>query len=215
MRLETRKEGFAGKLGRYWGILCDFLILGLLCGLISLPVITAGAAGTAALEYGIRRLRERESSLFQEFFTSFKTHFKQATLLWLPLLLAAMLVGGNLIFYYSATAGFLRTAGLAFCIAAAVLVLLLGETGFACLLFFPDRLGLLIKKSLWLGLRHIGWFLLSLAGKAGVLAAALFVPVLWIAVPDVMLLIHCLCLRAAFRRYDRAESDEDPSALNE
>ena len=209
MRLETEKSGFAGKLGKWWGILCDFLILGLVCGIVCLPVITAGAAETAALEYGFRRIRDRESSMIPSFFASFKKHFKTATGLWLPLLFASLLIAANFIFYYAVSAGLLRTFGLAFCIAAAFLAVMLAETVFACLLFFPDRWGLLIKKSLWLSLRHLGWTLLSAAGKAAILAAALYVPVLWIAVPGLMLLLHCLCLRAALGRYDSSENSED------
>ena len=209
MRLEEHKSGFAEKLKKWWGILCDFLIQGILCALLCLPVITAGAAETAALDYGFKRLRDREDSMIPSFFATFKKQFKPATALWLPLLLASLLIGANFVFYYSISAGLMRVLGLAFCIAAAVLALLLAETVFACLLFFPDRWRGTVRKSLWLGFRHFGWILLSAAGKAAVIAAALFVPVLWIAVPGLMLLLHTLCLKAAFRRYDRSESSED------
>ena len=215
MRREETNNGLTDKLKKWWGILCDFLISGLLCGLLCLPVITAGASVTAALEYGFRRLREREASLFSEFFATFKKYFKPATALWLPIMLAAAVICANLIFYYRAADSWLRIMGLAFCIAAALLDLLLEETAFACLLFFPGRWAETVRRSLWLGLRHFGQVLLSVAIKAGLMAAALYVPVLWIAVPGLMLLFHCLLLRAAFRKYDRTEDGEDSSIIIE
>lgn len=65
--------------------LADLVLLNLLTILCSLPVITAGASITA-LYYTMYKMRNQESNLYRSFFKAFKENFKQATILWLILL---------------------------------------------------------------------------------------------------------------------------------
>ena len=71
--------------------LADLVLLNLLTILCSLPVVTAGAAITA-LYYTMDKLRKQESNLYRSFFKSFKENFKQATILWMILLIVGVLI---------------------------------------------------------------------------------------------------------------------------
>ena len=65
----------------------DFFVIFLLTVLFSIPVITAGAAMTAAQYVGMKIIRKEAPGVFKAYFHAFKVNFKQATLLWLVQLL--------------------------------------------------------------------------------------------------------------------------------
>lgn len=60
----------------------DYLILNVLCLLLSLPIITAGAAFTARYYVAMKMVRGEEPAVFKSFFKSFKDNFVQATIIW-------------------------------------------------------------------------------------------------------------------------------------
>ena len=72
--------------------LSDLIILNLLFIVCSLPIVTAGASLTA-LSYVTLKIREGEEGyVTRSFFKSFKQNFRQATLIWLILLAAALIM---------------------------------------------------------------------------------------------------------------------------
>ncbi len=78
--------------------ICDLVVLNVLTVLLSLPIVTLGAA-SAALYDGVYRIHLDEGGVYRAYFQAFKSNFKQATALWLILLAAALLVGCALLFY--------------------------------------------------------------------------------------------------------------------
>ena len=62
--------------------------------------ITAGAALTSMHYVALKIVRNEESYITRSFFKSFKTNFRQATLIWLLLMLVAAILGGD---YYIIT----------------------------------------------------------------------------------------------------------------
>ncbi len=80
----------------------DLLILNILMIICCIPVITIGAAYTGMHYVLLKMVRDREGYLVRGFFKSFVQNFKQATLIWiLMLLVIAVYVGDILIFNYS------------------------------------------------------------------------------------------------------------------
>lgn len=80
----------------------DLMILNILMIICCIPVITVGAACTGMHYVLLKMVRDREGYLVRGFFKSFVMNFKQATLLWLLMLLViAVYVGDILIFNYS------------------------------------------------------------------------------------------------------------------
>lgn len=71
----------------------NLVILNILWLVCSLPVITMGAATTAMYYTVFQMQTNAEETMFRPFFRAFAKNFKQATLLWIPILLiAAVLV---------------------------------------------------------------------------------------------------------------------------
>lgn len=65
----------------------DLLLLNLVFLLTCLPVFTIGAAVTALYTMCFRLMREEYSGLLRSYFSAFKSNFRQATCIWLLLLL--------------------------------------------------------------------------------------------------------------------------------
>ncbi len=79
----------------------DLVLLNVLTILCSLPVITAGAAGTA-LFYTVAKLRKGDGGIFRSYFRCFKDNFRQATILWLILLVVGAGACFCILMYYQA-----------------------------------------------------------------------------------------------------------------
>ena len=77
-------------------LLFDLMILNILTVLLSLPVITAGAAMTALYD-AVWRLKHNCGNLIRDYWRSFCGNLKQATGLWLFLLLFGVLLGYNML----------------------------------------------------------------------------------------------------------------------
>ena len=75
------------KLMIFLGVVKNLMILGLIFTLTALPVVTFGAAFTALHFAVIRLARDEDGSLVRDYFRSFKLNFRQATILWMLVLL--------------------------------------------------------------------------------------------------------------------------------
>lgn len=73
--------------------MADLMWLNLLVIFCSLPIVTAGAAFTAAHYVALKMHRNEEGYITREFFKSFKLNFKQSTLIWLMVLLVTAVLG--------------------------------------------------------------------------------------------------------------------------
>lgn len=101
----------------------DLLILNVLMIVCCIPVITAGAAFTAMHYVLLKIVRGEEGYLIRGFFKSFRSNFRQATLIWLLMLLVvAVYVGDIWIFNYS---GLVFPKPLIIAVAAVAFVLLM------------------------------------------------------------------------------------------
>lgn len=70
--------------------------LNLLWAICSLPVVTLGAATTALYDVTLRMARNEEGDITSQFFRSFRSNFKQATQLWLVVLLIGIVLGTDI-----------------------------------------------------------------------------------------------------------------------
>jgi len=85
-----------GPFYRIGNILADIMILSFLWIVFSIPLVTIGASTTALFYVTTRRISNREGYLFRDFWKSFKTNFKQATLVFLILLLVSGILITNI-----------------------------------------------------------------------------------------------------------------------
>ncbi len=135
--------------------IADLIILNFLTLLCSLPIVTAGAAITALYSVSIRLVRREESSLMNDFFHSFRSNFKNATLLFIILLLCA----GVLYFDYLAAKVYIPI--LCYAVAAiGILVIAVALYLFALLARYENTLAATAKNALLLA---VGYFPKTLA----------------------------------------------------
>lgn len=76
----------------FMGKVADLCILNLICLICCIPVITAGASLTALYYVTLKMVRNEESYIFRSFFKSFRQNFKQATVIHLIMIVAAVLL---------------------------------------------------------------------------------------------------------------------------
>lgn len=141
---------FIGKLG-------DLIILNILWMVTSIPIFTVGASTTALYYVTLKLVRDEDGYTLKSYFKSFKENFRQATIIWLIMLAAGLLLGFDLYFflYMQTEASKLRT----------VMVTVFGSLilVYACILtyVFPiqSRFYNPIKKTLFnaffMSIRHI------------------------------------------------------------
>lgn len=84
---------------RFIGKFFDILILNILWMVCSIPVFTIGASTTAVYYVTLKLVRDEEGSTAKAFFKSFRENFKQATAIWLVLLVAGTLIVGDIYFF--------------------------------------------------------------------------------------------------------------------
>ncbi|MBQ7956008.1 MAG: DUF624 domain-containing protein [Lachnospiraceae bacterium] len=72
--------------------IADLMWLNILTIIFSIPIVTFGASLTAAHYVALKILRNEEGYIAREFLKSFKTNFKQATVVWLIALLAIIIL---------------------------------------------------------------------------------------------------------------------------
>lgn len=82
------------------GKIADLVVLNLITLLLSLPLVTAGAA-TTALYDATWRIIQDEGAVYRSYFQAFKSNFKKATLLWLIMAFAGAVLVFCLLFYVS------------------------------------------------------------------------------------------------------------------
>lgn len=83
---------YDGPVARFLHLVWDVVLLHLLWLLCSLPLFTIGAANTALSYACMKRIRTDEGVLWRNFFSSFRSNFRQATVEWLILLAVGALL---------------------------------------------------------------------------------------------------------------------------
>lgn len=75
--------------------IADLMWLNILTMICCIPIVTAGASLTAMHYVALKLVRNEEGYITKGFFKSFKDNFKQATVIWLLLLLAIIVIAGD------------------------------------------------------------------------------------------------------------------------
>lgn len=129
----------------------DLIILNLLTLVCCIPVITVGAAMTGLNYVCLKMVRNEEGYIIRGFFKSFKQNFKQATIIWLIILLViGVLAGDVFIMSYSNVAfpTWLRVALLA----VGVIVIVALMHVFPVLARFDNTIRNTFRNSLYMGI---------------------------------------------------------------
>ena len=142
--------------------MADLIWLNILTLICCIPVITIGASLTALNYVTLKLVRDEEGYVTKAFFKSFKQNFKQATIIWLILLLViALLLGDFLILNYSSVQfpSWIRVA----LIAILALVLFATIHVFPILARFENTVANTFKNSLYMGILSLPKTILMMA----------------------------------------------------
>ena len=77
----------------------DLIWLNILTFICCIPVVTIGASMTALNYVVLKMVRNEEGYITRSYFKSFKENFRQATIIWMIMLAAGLLLGFDLYFF--------------------------------------------------------------------------------------------------------------------
>ena len=143
-----------GKIMRFLDSLGDLFLLNIMFLVCCIPVFTIGAATTALYYNTLKMAENRAGYVYKDFLKSFKQNFKQATIIWMILLLlGAVLVADMLL-----ASGFGDAMGSVIALTALVIGVFLIITGiyvFPLLARFDNTVFKSMKNALIIAVRHL------------------------------------------------------------
>lgn len=143
-----------GPVMRFLGNAFDFFMIFLMTAILCIPVITAGAALTAASYVSMKIMRKEAPAIFSSYFRAFKENFKQATLLWLIQLVIIGLVVFDWIYVLNVGWGNVFVVYRAFLILASCIVAFINLTMYAVIARFEMKSKDVMKTSFVLAMAN-------------------------------------------------------------
>lgn len=142
---------------RFIGKFFDIMILNLLWCICSIPIFTVGASTTAVYYVTLKLVRDEEDGTFRSFFKSFKENFRQATAIWLILLVAGVIIGFDLYFFMriQTSSSMLRTVMAAVFGGFAIIYLAIGLFVFPLQSKFYNPVRRTIFNAFFMSIRHL------------------------------------------------------------
>lgn len=156
--------------------IADYFIINIFMVLCSLPIVTMGAAITATHKVMQNFQFDNDSPVARSFFRSFIQNFKQATVVWLLTLLAAVSLAGDALLVYL-YAGELLALPLYVLVGSGVVVLLgAASYAFSLIARYENTLKQHLRNSILLAIGHLP--------KTVVMVALYALPVLLCLAPE-------------------------------
>ena len=147
---------------RFMGKVADVFLLNLMWVVCSLPIITAGAATTAAMYEGMRLARGEEGYVISRFWKSFRLNFKQATKIHVLFLAAGALLVFDMMVWMKLS-GSLALAMIAITTVIIIVYAVLVLYTYAVLARFENTIIATMKNALLLAIANFPITLLILA----------------------------------------------------
>lgn len=143
--------------------LSDMVILNLLCILCSMPVVTAGASIAACYQYSNRVLQERDSGVLRGFFRGFRENFKQATPIWLGVLLCVGVLYADNVILVRMMDGVARSVSRTAVLAGWIVLMVEVIYVFPLIVVFDNTRRACAKNALRIAIRHLPQTILMFA----------------------------------------------------
>ena len=197
------------RLWRGVGYVLDYFFLNILWILCCIPVFTIGAATTGAYYASLRLMNEDDDAVIQNFFKSFKSNFKQATLLWLPVLAVAafLALDISLCFRYSQVTQTMIAVVFIMLVCIAFLLLLTVLYLFPLQSWFDNTLVVTLRNALVLGVHHFGWSIVLVISDALVILIALCVKGMILFAPGMLFAWNGFVFKRIFIQYTPQTSE--------
>lgn len=140
---------------RFLSKLADLMILNILFLVTSVPIVTVGASLTALNYVVLRMASGTEGQVARDYFRSFRKNFRQATVIWLLLLLFAFILQYDIRLALGG-GGTMSSVILGFGIVGCVALVLELLYVFPILAKFDNTVRMTLKNAVGLALRHPG-----------------------------------------------------------
>lgn len=151
----------------------DLMWLNILALICCIPIVTAGASFTALHYVALKIVRNEESYITRGFLKSFKENFKQATAIWLILLLAMLLLAGDFyIIFYSGME--FNVVIKVIIMAAIVLVAFVATFVFPLLAKFDNTVKQTIKNAFFMSIMQLPKTILMIVMNLAPIVLAMF-----------------------------------------
>lgn len=185
--------------------IADLIILNLLTMFCCIPIITVGASMTALHYVLLKMAKNEEGYIFRSYFKSFKENFKEATLIWLILLLAIVVLIGDFVIFRFFNVNLPGWMGYAV-LAVAVLLMFATVHLFPVLARFDNNIVNTYKNSLFIGILNLPKTILMMVCWIIPLAVTIFMPQIF---PIVICLgisgpayLNALLYKKSFKRFE-------------
>ena len=192
---------------RFVNKLLHVLLLNVLWIVCSLPLFTMGAATTAVYYVTLKMVRDEEGYTIKSFFDAFKTNFKQATAIWLILIVIGAFIGADLTVYMrSSSISIFGMILMAAFFAVAVVYIFEHIYVFSLLARFDNTVWGTMKNAFLMSIRHLPYSILMVASNVILTAIGFlaFPPILLFGLP-LMAFVNSLFLVRIFDRYQIKE----------
>lgn len=134
--------------------LADLIWLNILAFFCCIPIVTVGASITALNYVALKMVRDEEGYVTKDYFKSFKQNFKQATIIWLIMLLVTAVIIGDLFIFIFADIAFPSWVRVAL-VAISVLAVFATMHVFPILARFENTVANTFKNSFYMGILHL------------------------------------------------------------
>lgn len=165
---------------RFIGKFFDVMILNLLWVVCSIPIVTMGASTTAVYYVTMKLVRDEDGPTIRSFFKSFKENFKQATIIWLILMVIGVIIGFDLYFFMrvQTESSTMRTVMMAVFLAFGIIWICVTLFVFPLQAKFYNPVKRTLFNAFFMSIRHFFHSVGMLAIDVLLVAAGLLVPML-------------------------------------
>lgn len=207
-----------GKFFRTLTKIGDFLILGVLGIIFSIPVITVGASLTAMSSVGMKLVKDEEGYVFRNFIHSWKSNFKQSlgVELILGLLAVILCTDVSICINWAREEGSILPQIMVYAFFGLILVLIaVAIYAFPLLARFQNTVRGTVKNALLLCMKHLPQTFIMLLCTVGITYFSLgYFPVLALTIP-IMCYVDSYIMTRIFRPYEvPQENDGEKTAEN-
>lgn len=206
----------------FLGRVADLVWLNILYIICCIPIITIGASTSALYYVTMKMVANEEGYITKSFFKAFKDNFKQATLIWLLVLLAGTIffVDFRILNTMEGTLG--KVVYVIIC-AVSILFLFMMVYIFPLLAKFENTIKNSIKNAFLISIRHFPYTILLIIGGIAPFVIVYFItallPVLFLGVFSLIAFYTSYIYRKIFSYYipqeeiSESEEEEAPSEV--
>lgn len=200
-----------GKFFRTLTKIGDFLILGLLGIVFSIPVITAGASVTAMFYVGMKLVKDEEGYVFRDFWKSWKSNMKQGILIELILVVmgAVLIADIQICMQWAVREGSLFARLLMYgCMGFLLVLAAVAVYVFPMLAKFQNTVIRMLKNALLLCMKHLPQTFIMLICTLGLAYfSSAYFPVFLLTVPMICYVDSFIMVRI-LKPYAEPSADE-------